>query len=289
MGGAHPAKRHKDPPLKSASATTFDEAYYQRFYFDKKTSVVDPAHMERLGTFVCSYLKYLRVPVSRVLDVGCGIGLWKGIVAEHFPEASYQGVEFSPYLCERFGWQQGSVVDYVADKPFDLVICQGVLPYLSPPDLKAALLNLGRLTQGALYVEAVSREDFERDIIDEEITDNRVFRHRAELYRRGLREGAIELGGGVWLSRRAELPLFALEQAGGQCRRPLCRRPSRRRCRTHPMRYRACAPSAWPAAPSPSWPGAAPRASAARAAAWCPATASAHCAPCCPRARACAC
>src|SRR3989344_1975432 len=206
MGGAHPAKRHKDPPLKSASATTFDEAYYQRFYFDKKTSVVDPAHMERLGTFVCSYLKYLRVPVSRVLDVGCGIGLWKGIVAQHFPEASYQGVEFSPYLCERFGWQQGSVVDYVADKPFDLVICQGVLPYLSPPDLKAALLNLGRLTQGALYVEAVSREDFERDIIDEEITDNRVFRHRAELYRRGLREGAIELGGGVWLSRRAGVP-----------------------------------------------------------------------------------
>ena len=74
--------------MKSASATTFDEAYYQRFYFDKKTSVVDPAHMERLGTFVCSYLKYLRVPVNRVLDVGCGIGLWKGIVAQHFPEAS---------------------------------------------------------------------------------------------------------------------------------------------------------------------------------------------------------
>ena len=202
--------------MKSASATTFDEAYYQRFYFDKKTSVVDPAHMERLGTFVCSYLKYLRVPVHRVLDVGCGIGLWKDIVAQHFPAASYQGVEFSPYLCERFGWQQGSVVDYAADAPYDLVICQGVLPYLSPPDLKTALHNLGRLSKGALYVEAVSREDFERDIIDEEITDNRVFRHRAELYRRGLREGAIELGGGVWLSRRAELPLFALEQAGGQ-------------------------------------------------------------------------
>ena len=59
--------------------------------------------------------------------------------------------------------------------------------------------------------------------------------------------------------------------------------------RTRPMRYRACAPSARPATPSPSWPGAAPRASAARAAAWCPATASAHCAPCCPRARPCAC
>ena len=201
--------------MKSASATTFDEAYYQRFYFDKNTSVVDPQHMERLGTLVCSYLKYLRVPVPRVLDVGCGIGLWKGIVAQHFPAASYHGVEISPYLCERYGWQQGSVVDHAAEQPFDFVICQGVLPYLSPPDLKAALHNLGRLSRGALYVEAVAREDYERDIIDEGLTDNRVFRHRAELYRRGLGEGFLELGGGVWLSRQAELPLFALEHLGG--------------------------------------------------------------------------
>lgn len=201
--------------MQSASATLFDEAYYQRFYFDKKTSVVDPQHMERLGTFVSSYLKYLRVPVQRVLDVGCGIGLWKGIIEQHFPGASYQGVEFSPYLCERFGWQQGSVVDYAASAPFDLVICQGVLPYLNPSDLKAALLNLGRLSKGALYVEAVSREDYEQDIIDEDLTDNRVFRHRAELYRRGLRQGFVEVGGGVWLSREAEVPMFALEHVGG--------------------------------------------------------------------------
>lgn len=202
--------------MQSASADIFDAAYYERFYFDKKTSVVDPAHVDRLGAFVGAYLQYLRVPVRRVLDVGCGIGLWKGLIARHFPEASYQGVEISDYLCQRYGWQQGSVVDYAASEPFDFVICQGVLPYLSPPDLKAALHNLGRLSRGALYIEAVSREDYERDTIDEDITDNRVFRHRADLYRRGLQEGAIELGGGVWLSRKAEVPLFALEQAGGQ-------------------------------------------------------------------------
>ena len=201
--------------MQSAPATTFDEAYYQRFYFDKKTSVVDPAHVDRLGAFVGAYLQYLRVPVRRVLDVGCGIGLWKGLIARHFPEASYQGVEISDYLCQRYGWQQGSVVDYAASEPFDLVICQGVLPYLSPPDLRRALANLGRLSRGALYVEAVSREDYEQDIIDEDLTDARLFRHRAELYRRGLAEHALELGGGVWLSRQAEVPLFALEHVGG--------------------------------------------------------------------------
>lgn len=199
--------------MQSAPAATFDEAYYQRFYFDKKTSVVDQAHVARLGAFVCSYLQYLRVPVQRVLDVGCGIGLWREAIAQHFPQASYHGVEYSEYLCERYGWERGSVIDYQpADgEPFDLVICQGVLPYLSPADLKQALANLARLSRGGLYVEAVAKEDYEREIIDEELTDARLYRHRADLYRRGLAQGFTELGGGVWLSRRCDVPLFALE------------------------------------------------------------------------------
>ena len=197
--------------MLSASDQWFDEAYYQRYYFDKKTSVADPGHVQRLGEFVCSYLQFLRVPVNRVLDVGCGIGLWREALSQHFPNAQYNGLEYSEYLCQRYGWERGSVVNYRSAEPFDLVICQGVLPYLSPADLQAALHNLGTLCTGALYVEAVAREDYERDTIDENLTDPRLFRHRAALYRRGLSHGFIELGGGVWLSRKAEVPLFALE------------------------------------------------------------------------------
>ncbi|MBP6645173.1 MAG: methyltransferase domain-containing protein [Burkholderiaceae bacterium] len=199
--------------MKSANESLFDEAYYQRYYFDKKTSVVDPDHVDRLGSFVCSYLKYLRVPVKQVLDMGCGIGLWRDQVLRHYPKAKYQGVEFSPYLCERFGWQQGSVVDYRASKPFDLVICQGVLPYLSEDDLTRALDRLGRLCRGALYLEAVTREDWEQDNLDATLTDARLHKHPAELYRRGLAERFIEVGGGVWISRQAGVPLFSLECA----------------------------------------------------------------------------
>ena len=200
--------------MKSASDSWFDEAYYQRYYFDKKTSVVDPVHMERLGEFVCSYLKYLRLPVRRVLDVGCGIGLWRQVIARHFPKAEFHGVEFSDYLCERFGWEKGSVVDYRASKPFDFVICQGVLPYLSPDELKLALRNFGALSKGALYVEAVSHEDWERETLDENLTDPRLFRHRAQLYRRGLSQNFNELGGGVWLHKDAPVPLYELESVG---------------------------------------------------------------------------
>ena len=201
--------------MRSASDQWFDEAYYQRYYFDKKTSVADPGHVQRLGDFVCSYLAFLRVPVKRVLDVGCGIGLWREALSKHMPEAHYHGLEFSEYLCQRYGWERGSVVNYRSTEPFDLVICQGVLPYLSAADLQTALHNLGTLCHGALYVEAVAREDYERDTIDEDLTDPRLFRHRAALYRRGLSQGFIELGGGVWLSRKAEVPLFALECAAG--------------------------------------------------------------------------
>ena len=202
--------------MKSADQDLFDEAYYQRFYFNKKTSVVDPAHVQRLGAFVCSYLQYLRVPVRRVLDVGCGIGLWRDVIQRHYPDAQFQGVEYSAYLCSRFGWERGSVVDYRATAPYDLVICQGVLPYLSGADLKLALRNLGRLSHGALYVEAVAREDWEQDTVDETLTDPNLLQHPAALYRCGLAEGFNELGGGVWLSRKAELPLFALEHVDGR-------------------------------------------------------------------------
>jgi hypothetical protein len=197
--------------MKSASESQFDAAYYERFYFNKKTSVVDKAHVDRLGAFVCGYLQFLRVPVRRVLDVGCGIGMWRELIARHYPHAQYHGVEYSEYLCTRYGWEQGSVVDYRAKTPFDLVICQGVLPYLSAADLKTATKNLGRLCNGALYVEAVTKEDWEQDIVDETLTDPGLFKHPAALYRRGLTEGFTELGGGVWLSHQADLPVFALE------------------------------------------------------------------------------
>jgi predicted TPR repeat methyltransferase len=201
--------------VKSATQNLFDKAYYQRFYFDKKTSVVDPAHSERLGAFVCSYLQYLRLPVSRVLDMGCGIGLWRDMVHRHYPHARFHGVEFSEYLCQRFGWEHGSVVNYrpAQAAAYDLVICQGVLPYLSSSDLHIALRNLATLCDGALYLEAVTREDWDTGILDEALTDTRQYKHSAALYRRGLEPYFTEIGGGLWLSHKAELPLFALEHA----------------------------------------------------------------------------
>jgi hypothetical protein len=51
-------------------------------------------------------------------------------------------------------------------------------------------------------------------MVDQTLTDTRQFRHRAQMYRRTLSEGFTQMGGGLWLSHHAEVPLFALEHAG---------------------------------------------------------------------------
>jgi hypothetical protein len=59
----------------------------------------------------------------------------------------------------------------------------------------------------------VTPEDYENDIVDEDLTDHLLFRHRAEAYRWGLARKFKGLGGGVWLNRRADVPLCSLECA----------------------------------------------------------------------------
>ena len=189
----------------------FDRAYYERFYHNKNTRVLDRAQLDKLGDFVCSYLQYLDASVQRVLDLGCGIGLWQAVIARHFPRAAYHGVEYSAYLCERYGFEQGSVLDYEAREPFDFVICQGVLPYLGAGDVRKAVNNIAKVCRGVLYLEAVTREDWDEGIIDKRRTDRAMQFHPAALYRRALAKHFRCLGGGLWLSQRSPLPVYALE------------------------------------------------------------------------------
>lgn len=62
-------------------------------------------------------------------------------------------------------------------------------------------------------MEAVAIEDCERGVVDEDRTDPGLFRHKAALYRQGLAPHFNQLGGGLWLSRKAEVPVFAMECA----------------------------------------------------------------------------
>jgi len=185
-----------------AVRTAFDEAYYARFYGGVREQRAYREEEERLGAFVCAYLRYMEQPVRNVLDLGCGFGQWREIVARHFPGAGYTGVERSEYLCERFGWRQGSAVDYRTRSAFDLVICKDTLQYLSDREFRRAVANLSVLCRGALYASILTERDW-RENCDSARTDPDVYLRSADWYRKVLGRYFINLGGGLFLSERS--------------------------------------------------------------------------------------
>lgn len=194
----------------SPSAFSFDEVYYQKFYRDRRTRVADRETCALLANFVFSYLDYLRLPVERVLDIGCGTGLWRREVRQRYPGAVYVGVERSEYACRKYGWEQGSVIDYRPTEDFDLVICQGVFQYLDDTEAEAALDNLPRLAPNALYLEILTAEDWERNC-NREVTDGQVYLRSAAWYRKRLRRHFRSCGGGLFLAKGSPAVLYELE------------------------------------------------------------------------------
>ena len=190
--------------------TEFDEAYYQRFYGDPRTRATSPWEARRCAAFVCNYLKYLELPVSRVLDIGCGLGLLLKAVQTEFPRAKAIGVEYSAHLCERHGWINGSVVDYQALGQFDLVICHDVIQYLSDADTRLAIDNIASLCRGALYLGVLTQEDWDYKC-DRSRTDAEVYLRTTRWYRKALAGQFTNLGGGLFLRRPEPVTLWSLE------------------------------------------------------------------------------
>lgn len=195
------------------SAKAFDEDYYARHYADPDTRVASPASIGRLARFVCSYLDYLEIEVHDVIDFGCGVGLWREPLERAFPGVTYHGIETSEHACDRFGWTRGSVVDHDHGRAADLVICQGVLQYLDTADAKRAIRNLAKHTRGALYLEALTKLDWEQSC-DQSRTDGDVHLRTGTWYRRMLAPDFISCGGGLFVPQDSSVVLFELERAG---------------------------------------------------------------------------
>jgi SAM-dependent methyltransferase len=188
----------------------FDERYYRRYYLDPVTRAVAPGDDRRRAQFIGAYLKHLGAKVSRILDVGCGLGRTLRSLQRQFPQARCVGVEYSPYLCERYGWDPGSVGDYSVRVPFDLVVCNDVLPALDDTACAAAIENLASLSRQALYLGVLTREDWAR--CDQRRTDRNVYLRPAAWYERRLRQHFGPLGGGLYLKHDADVQHWSLDR-----------------------------------------------------------------------------
>jgi 2-polyprenyl-3-methyl-5-hydroxy-6-metoxy-1,4-benzoquinol methylase len=187
--------------------TQFDRGYYEKYYHDSKTAAVSNAEMRARALLIAAYTAHVGLPVRRILDAGCGIGMLRAPLMRTLPRARYTGLEISEYLCQRYGWVQGTIDEYRPRAAFDLVICYDVLQYLDDRAAGRAIANFRRLCRGVLYFSALTSHDQSR-------TDRDVNLRSGEWYRARLARHFRRIGAGFWIRRDAPLVTWELESAG---------------------------------------------------------------------------
>ncbi|MEM9621062.1 MAG: class I SAM-dependent methyltransferase [Pseudomonadota bacterium] len=188
----------------------FDQQYYERFYADSQTRAVSPEEQFQQADFIAAYLRYLDVPVNSILDVGCGLGALLEQLHKQFPAARTQGVEFSDYLCRKYGWRQSSILDY-EDEPYDLVVCNDVLGYLAKKkDCARAIHKLADLCRHALYLSVLTEDDL--DVCDVAHTDMQQKLRPYQWYKKQLDQHFVAVGGGLFLKKPLQFAVWRLER-----------------------------------------------------------------------------
>ena len=188
----------------------FNEAYYRRFYKDPSTRVYDQKRHAKLVGGIVGLIEWFGLELTDVLDVGAGLGWWGQWFKRHRKHVRVVSTELDRHICKKYGHRQADVTTFRLDRQFDLVICQGVLPYLDATGAAAGIENLAAMCGGFLYLEAITRDDM-KDAIDAHRTDLRVELRPAAWYRKRLAPHFREVGAGLYAARRAHLPFFALE------------------------------------------------------------------------------
>jgi trans-aconitate methyltransferase len=194
------------------SADSFDASFYERFYENSKTRVTSREEMEARSLAVGAAVKLLDVPVRSILDAGCGLGWMRRGLSRQFPKARYVGLEVSEHLCRRYGWTCASLATYSPGTRFDLIVCYDVLQYLPESQAVRAMANLGRLSKGALYFHAPTREDW-RSNADLSCSDSDIHLREAQWYRTRLERKFRHAGFGIHVRRGVAYSQWELERS----------------------------------------------------------------------------
>jgi len=186
----------------------FDAAYYRRYY-SGPARVHSARDVARLASGICGLAAWLGIEIGSVLDVGAGPGLW-GRWFRRRPGVRYRSVDVSAHACARYGHERRDIATWCGRERFDLVVCQGVLQYLDDRSAARAIDHLGRMCRGLLYLEAITRRDL-ADVVDARSTDVSTYARSGAWYRRRLDRHFVQVGAGLWASRRSGVVLYELE------------------------------------------------------------------------------
>lgn len=190
----------------------FDPAYYARFYDDPATRVHDSTQIGALGRAISGFAEWFGLPLQSALEIGAGTGLLRDWFRVSFPALQYVSTEVSRFAAEKYGHELLDIAKSAPKRQFDLVICQGVLPYLDDAAATAALENLARATRGLLYLEAITHLDL-NTVCDRSLTDVDVHERKGGWYRDRLGRHFEQIGAGLWHKQDGPLLFYELERA----------------------------------------------------------------------------
>lgn len=197
----------------ATSAPSFDEAYYRRFYGNARTRVQGGKEVAHLGAFLVNLIRWYGETTRSVLEVGAGVGLLRDWFRKTHPHVKYVSTEYSAHAAKAYGHEQRDITSWRSRRRFDLVVCQGVLPYLDDRDVGNAIDNLAAMTRGFFFLEAITGRDY-RLACDKDKTDPGMHLRSAAFYRARLARHFRALGGGVFYRKDGPLVFWELESPG---------------------------------------------------------------------------
>ena len=190
-------------PRSPTMPKSYDRAYFDKWYRDPKHKIISNQTLQRKVRMALSMAEFhLQRPVSNVLDIGCGEGVWQPILAELRPDAEYLGFESSEYAVRRYGMERnirpltfGQLGELRLDHRYDLVICADVLHYLRGAEVERGLPGLVANLAGMAYIELYTSQD-------ETVGDNEGFLKRpTSWYREQFRRvGLVGCGSHCYLA-----------------------------------------------------------------------------------------
>ena len=204
--------------LRDATGKRYDRAYVDKWYRDPRHQVKSAADLARQVAFVVSAAELvLGRTIRSVLDVGCGEGQWRPALRRLRPRIHYDGVDASPYAVSTFGRrrriQLGTIeaLDDLELAPrYDVVLCVGMLNYLTPAQLRDGLAAVHRRTGGIAYLEIFTGADAVRG--DFQAREARI----PAFYRRVLRGARfLSIGMHLYVPEERRGDMAALELAPG--------------------------------------------------------------------------
>jgi SAM-dependent methyltransferase len=198
----------------SKTTERYDRAYFDRWYRHPTHRVRSAAWLAREVACVIGITEHIiGRTVRSVLDVGCGEGNWYPVLKARRPGVRYTGIDPSEYVVQRFGERRhirlGNVeaLDQLKLRgPYDLIVCSGVLNYLSPAVFHRGISHIARLLGGVAYLEIYTTDDL---VTGDTMT---AVRRTPTWYRQAMRRAdLVPCGMHCYVTKDRALTLAALE------------------------------------------------------------------------------